>query len=221
MKDEFLDIVGQRLVFPNRIPGTVEKDVPHPSVVLNREREVLPVNRLGITEDSIYDTESGLQVRVSLVMLGSHDGVSAGDRLEHCLVRFVADALALDREVQEGLGAEVCLVPELGDNHRGSTRTIKTFKHRVVQSFQWGGPNTGVPNLGNKPHDSHNDVRIHRHLEHPRDTVRIQHIAMPIGLLIEKRSWLIWAIHEQLDVITRVTSVECTEPTQACDNARF
>jgi len=50
-------------------------------------------------------------------VLGSHHGVLAGDRLEHCLVGFVADALALDREMEEGLAADVNLVPELGDDH--------------------------------------------------------------------------------------------------------
>ena len=57
----------------------------------------------------------------SLVVLGSHGKVSAGDGLEHCHIRFVADALALDREVKEGLGAGVCLVPEFGDKRRAST----------------------------------------------------------------------------------------------------
>ena len=32
-------------------------------------REVLPVQRLEIIENAIYDTEGGLQVRVSLVVL--------------------------------------------------------------------------------------------------------------------------------------------------------
>jgi len=40
--------------------------------------------------------------------------------LNHCLVEFVADALALDREVEEGLAAEICLVPEFGDDRRTS-----------------------------------------------------------------------------------------------------
>jgi len=120
MKNEFLDIVGQRLAFPEDIPGAVEKDMTHPSVVWNIEREVLPIHRLEIAEHTVYDTQSGFQVRVTLVVLGSHDGVSAGDRLEHCLVGFVTDALALDREVEEGLAAEICLVPELGNDHTTS-----------------------------------------------------------------------------------------------------
>jgi len=76
---------------------------------------VLSVHHLEITEDTIYDTQSGFRVRVPLVVPESHDGTSAGDRLEHCLVGFVADVLALDREA-EGPGAEVSLVPEFGDN---------------------------------------------------------------------------------------------------------
>ena len=35
--------------------------------------------------------------------------MSAGDRFERCLVGFVADALVLDHETEEGLGAEVSL----------------------------------------------------------------------------------------------------------------
>jgi len=37
MKNEFLDIVRQRLAFPEDIPGAVEKDMTHPSVVWNSE----------------------------------------------------------------------------------------------------------------------------------------------------------------------------------------
>jgi hypothetical protein len=222
VKNEFLDIVGQRLALPEDIPGAVQEDMTHPSVVRNSERKVLPIHRLEITEDAIDDTQSYFQVRVSLVVLGSHDGMSAGDGLEDCLVGFVADALALDREMEEGLGAEISLVPEFGDNHRASARTIETFKHRVVEPFQRSGPDTGVPDyLGNEPHDGHDDVRIHRHLEHPGDTVRVELIAMPIGVLIEERGWLIRAGHEQLDVIPDVASVECTEPAQARDTTGF
>jgi len=53
-------------------------------------------------------------------VLGSHNGVSAGEGLEHCLVGFIADALSLDREVEEGLGAEP------GDNHRTSAKHSST-----------------------------------------------------------------------------------------------
>ena len=42
VKNEFLDVVGQRLAFPEDIPGAVEKDITYPSVVRDSEREVLP-----------------------------------------------------------------------------------------------------------------------------------------------------------------------------------
>jgi len=51
-------------------------------------------------------------------VLGFYDGASTGDGLEHCLVGFVADVLALNCEVEKCLGAELSLVPELGDKHR-------------------------------------------------------------------------------------------------------
>jgi len=72
VKNEFFDIIGQKLVLPEHIPGAVEEDVPHPSVVWNSEREVLPVHLFEITEDATEDTESGFEVRVSL---GAYDGV--------------------------------------------------------------------------------------------------------------------------------------------------
>ena len=56
VKAESLNIAGQRRASPKDIPGAVEKDTTHPSVVLNSEREVLPAHWLGITEDGIYDT---------------------------------------------------------------------------------------------------------------------------------------------------------------------
>ena len=46
----------------------------HLGVVRNSEREVLPACRLKITEDAIYETESGLQLQVSPVVLGSTMG---------------------------------------------------------------------------------------------------------------------------------------------------
>ena len=55
-------------------------------------------------------------------------------------------ALALDREVEEGLDAEVGLVHELGDHHGSSGRTIEVFKDRIVETLQCSDPNTGVPN---------------------------------------------------------------------------
>jgi len=79
MKNEFLDIVGRGLPFPEDIPGAVEEDMTRPSVVRNSEREVLSVHWFEIAEHTIYNTQSGFEVRVTLVVLGSHDGVSAGD----------------------------------------------------------------------------------------------------------------------------------------------
>jgi len=70
-----------------------------------------------------------------------------------------------------------------------------------------------VPNdPGNEPHDNHGGVRVRQHFGHPDDAVQVQHIAMPIGLLIEEQEWLTWAGREQLDVITKAASTECTEP---------
>jgi len=47
----------------------------------------------------------------------------------------VTDALALGREVEESLGAEVGLVPQLGNYHGTSDRTIETLEDRVVEPF--------------------------------------------------------------------------------------
>jgi len=104
VKNEFLDAIGQRLAFPEDIPSTVEKDMTHPSVAWNSERGFVPVHLFEITGDAIL-----LQYR-EWSLGPSHDGVSAEDRLERCLV--------LDRE--EGLDAEVSLFPELGDIHSTS-----------------------------------------------------------------------------------------------------
>ena len=65
-KNESLDVVGQRLAFPEDIPGAVEKNITYPRVVRNSEREVLPVHWFEITEDTIHNTESGRQVRVTM-----------------------------------------------------------------------------------------------------------------------------------------------------------
>ena len=67
----------------------------------------------------------------------------------------------------------------------------------------------------NEPYDTHDDVRIHRHFKHSGDTVRVQHIALPISLLIEERGQLIRAGHEKLNLITDVASIKCAEPAQA------
>jgi len=117
--------------------------------------------------------------------MSSHYRMPVRDGLGDCLVGFVTDALALDREVEEGLGGEVRLVPELGDHHGSSGRTTEALENRVVESFQWSGPDAGIPNdLGDKSHDGHDYVRVHRHLEHPGDAVRVQDVAITIGLLI-------------------------------------
>jgi len=91
----------------------------HPSMAGNVEGEILPLHGLEVTEDTINDPQGRLQIRVSFVM-SSHDRMPVRDGLEDCLVGLVADALALDREVEEGLGAEVRLVPRLGDHHGSS-----------------------------------------------------------------------------------------------------
>ena len=56
----------------------------------------------------------------------------AEDGLEHRLVGFVADALALDGEVEKSLGVEVCLVPECGDD-RSTDRNTWARCRRVVR----------------------------------------------------------------------------------------
>ena len=48
------------------------------SVVCNSGREVLPIRQFKTTLDN---AESGFQVRVSLIILGSHDRVSTRDEL--------------------------------------------------------------------------------------------------------------------------------------------
>ena len=99
----------------------------HPSAVFTTERELLPSHRLrlsrfglyrfGGAEDAIDDIEGPLQVRVLLVVLGSHGLMPLRDGLKHDFVGFVTDALALDDEVDEGLGTEICLFLESRDNH--------------------------------------------------------------------------------------------------------
>ena len=107
-------------------------------------------------------------------MLRIHDWVFDGDGLERRLVGFVADALTLNGEVEEGLGAEVSLVSEFGDNHGTTARPIETFEYGVVGAFEWDRPDAGVSNnFGNELHDGHNDVDIHRHSKHPCDAVRV------------------------------------------------
>jgi len=113
--------------------------------------------------------------------------MSAGDGLGHCFVGFAAETPALDREVKKDLGAEVSLVPGLGNNHRTSGRTIETLDHRAVEPFQWSGTVAGVPNnLGNEPHGGHDhdDICDHSPLANPGDTAQIQHVIVSTNLFI-------------------------------------
>jgi len=41
-------------------------DMAHPSVIRSSEPEVLPVHRFRITEEMIYNTESGHQARITI-----------------------------------------------------------------------------------------------------------------------------------------------------------
>jgi len=113
VKDELLDIIGQSLALPENIPGAVEEDMAHPSMMGNTEGKVLPVHGLEVAEDAIDGPQGRFQIRVSFVM-SSHDRVPVRDGFEDRLVGFVTDALALDREVEEGLGAEYALFLSLG-----------------------------------------------------------------------------------------------------------
>jgi hypothetical protein len=116
VQGELLDVVWKRLAFLENIPVAVEEGVSSRRDAEWRKRG--PASTLGkIAEDPIKDSEGGFQVRVVLVVLPAHDGVSTRGGLEHRLVGFVADALVLNGEVEESLGAEVCLVLEFGDNH--------------------------------------------------------------------------------------------------------
>ena len=72
---------------------------------------------MGPESPETRSAEGGFRDQVSFVMLGTHDGVPARDLLEHRPVGFVADALLLDREAEEGFGAQVNLGSELGNNH--------------------------------------------------------------------------------------------------------
>ena len=184
MNDELLDVVGQACTAPEDVPGTAEEDVAHPSVVRSSEGEVLPAHWFGSTvnEDPIYHAESRFKVGVSVVVRGSKGLVIPRDRLEHSRVKFVVDALALDGEVEECLGAEVCLVPELGDHHKRSGWRVETFKYGVVKPFEWSGWDAIVPNdLGDELHDIQHNVFIRGLLEHPGDAIRIQHVTVPIS----------------------------------------
>ena len=72
-----------------------------------------------IAEDTIDDVESGPQIWV-LVIFGSHGQVSPQNGVERRCVGSIANALALDDKVEEGLGTGVSHVPEPRDDHRMS-----------------------------------------------------------------------------------------------------
>jgi hypothetical protein len=78
-----------------------------------------------------------------------------------------------------------------------------------------------VPNdVGNKYHDGHDDVGIHRHLEHPGDSVRVLHEAVLVGFLVEEWGWEFGSVgHGQLDVITATASIKRSEPALAVRTA--
>ena len=87
----------------------------------------------------------------------------AGDRLEHRLVGIVADAPALNGEVEKSLGAEVPLVPEFGDENGATVRRTGAFEHNVVEPFERNFLVALMPNdLRNKPYDGHDDVGDHQ-----------------------------------------------------------
>ena len=110
-------------------------------------------------------------------MLGSHGRTPVGDRLEHGPIGFVASVLALDFEVEEGLGAERSLVPELGDNYRTSWGTIEAFEHHIVVFL--------IGDLRDKLCDGRGGCCVH--LEQLGDAVRVQQITAPVGVLVEER----------------------------------
>ena len=96
VENEGLDVISQRPAFPEDVPSTVEEDVTHPSVVRNGEEEILPVHGFWVTKDAIDDVGSRPQIRVFVVTFGGHDEVPARNGLEHGLVEFATNTLALD-----------------------------------------------------------------------------------------------------------------------------
>ena len=107
--------------------------------------------------------------------------MSARGGLEHDLVGFVTDALALDHEVEEDLGATTGCPDE---------RSKRSYNdHRA---FPVGLCECSVSDsLEDVPHDGHDYVYIHGHLKHASDTVRIHHVATPVGLRFEEPRWLV------------------------------
>jgi len=72
VKNELLDVIGQSFAFPENVPGAVEEDMAHPSMVGDIEGKILPVHGLEVTEDAIDDPEGRFQIRVSFVMSSHH-----------------------------------------------------------------------------------------------------------------------------------------------------
>ena len=63
VENKLLDVVRQILSFPHdMIPSTIKENVSHPGMVRNRKRESVPVQVFIVTEDTIDNTESRLQV---------------------------------------------------------------------------------------------------------------------------------------------------------------
>jgi len=123
---------AQSFIFPKNALGAIKSPSKRGG---ERSRRSSPRRGFEVAEDAIGDAEGGFQTRVSLVVRGPHDRISVGDDLEHCLVEFMTAAFTLDCEVEGGLSAEVSLVPQLGDRHETSDRTIETLEDRVVKPF--------------------------------------------------------------------------------------
>ena len=67
-----------------------------------------------------------------------------------------------------------------------------------------------MPNyFWNEPQDNHDGIHVFGHFEHPGDTVRIQHVAIPIGLLVEEWARFVgFAGHGQLDMAEGVVILD-------------
>jgi hypothetical protein len=88
--------------------------------------------------------------------------------------------------VEEGFGAEVGLILELGNNHRRSRRTIEALEYGVAE-FSSGM--VGIPACqATSGMNFMNNVRVHQHLKHPGDTFRAKDVNVPIGPLIKQCS---------------------------------
>jgi len=150
-------------------------------------------------KNAISNTGSSFRARVPLIMSGPRGWMPARNGLGCGIGEFVTNAFALDGEVEEGLSTEISLVLDYWDNNRTFGCTVEAFEYRVVKSFQGSGSDAGVPkNFGDKPHNGHNDTRVHRHLEHPCDTVRTQHVATPVGTRLARQTCPTHRVHQTL-----------------------